>query len=54
LAGFDDNLFLFVAVGVGTWVFSVLFATGFAFVALSAVWGETVFEEVFTLAVGAS
>jgi hypothetical protein len=39
LAGFDDDLFFFVAVGVGAWVFTVLFLAGFAFVALSAVWG---------------
>jgi hypothetical protein len=53
LAGFDDDLFFFWAVSVGAWVFTVLFLAGFATEALSAIWGETVFDEVFTLAVWA-
>ena len=39
--------------GVTAGVFTVLFATGFAAVALSSVWGETEFEEVIALAVWA-
>ena len=37
---------LFNGVGVAAWVFAVLLATGVAFVALSAVWCEAVFDEV--------
>jgi hypothetical protein len=53
LTGFDDNFFFFWAVRVGARCFAVLFAAGFATVALSAVWGEAEFDEGFTLAVGA-
>ena len=45
--------FLF-GVGIGARVFAVLFTAGVAFVALSAVGGEPVFDECFALAVGAS
>ena len=54
MAGVDDDFFFFWAVGVGTRVFAVLFTAGFAFVALSAVWSKSVFDEVFALAVWAS
>jgi hypothetical protein len=40
-------------VGVIAGVFTVLFAAGFAAVALSSVWGEAEFEEVIALAVWA-
>lgn len=39
MAGFDDDVFFFLTVGVGARVFTVLFLAGFATVALSAVWG---------------
>lgn len=38
MAGFDDDVFFFLAVGVGTRLFVVLFLAGFASVALSAIW----------------
>jgi hypothetical protein len=53
LGCFDDDVFFFLAVGVGSSVFSVLFAASFAAVALTTVWGETEFDEVFALAVWA-
>jgi hypothetical protein len=54
LAGFDDDVFFFLAVGVGAGVFTVLFVAGFAFVALSAVWCESEFDEGIALAEWAS
>jgi hypothetical protein len=53
LAGFDDNVFLFLAVTVWARIFAVLFKAGFATVALSAVWSEAEFDEGIALAVGA-
>jgi hypothetical protein len=51
--GVEDGLLFLVGVGVAARVLAVLFATGFAAVALSAVGGVAVLEEVFALAVGA-
>lgn len=53
LVGVEDGLFFLVGVGVAARVLAVLFATGFALVALSAVGCESVLEEVFAVAVGA-
>jgi hypothetical protein len=53
LAGFDDDFVGVLAVGVGSWVLAVLFATVFAAVALSAVGRVAVFDEVFVVAVWA-
>jgi hypothetical protein len=53
LAGFDDDFAGVLAVGVGSWVLAVLFATVFAAVALSAVGRVAVFDEVFVVAVWA-
>ena len=41
-----DGLFFLITVGVASWVLSVLFVAGAAFVALSAVGRESVFDEV--------
>jgi hypothetical protein len=53
LGCFDDDVFFFLAVGVAASVFSVLFATVFAAVALTTVWCEAELDEVFALAVWA-
>ena len=46
LLGIKDGLFFLITVGVASWVLSVLFVAGAAFVALSAVGRESVFDEV--------
>jgi hypothetical protein len=53
LVGIENGLFFLVVVGVGSSIFAVLFATGFALVALPAVGCEAVLEEVVALAVRA-
>ena len=53
LRGVEDGLFFFFAVGVGSWVFAVLFVAGAALVTLSAIRGKTVLDEVVALAVRA-
>ena len=50
--GVQDGLFFMIVVSVATGVFAVLFTTSFAFVALSAVGCESVFEQVVALAAG--
>lgn len=53
LAGLDDDVFFFLAVGVAASVLAVLLAAGFAAVALPAVGSEAEFDEVFAVAVWA-
>jgi hypothetical protein len=53
LVSVENGLFFLVVVGVGSLVFTVLFAASFATVALTTIGCEAVFEEVVALAVWA-